>query len=84
MLWQKASATTRATASPVSSRAQDSSVSVRTVVAPSRRRQNDAKSRSPTSEAAATFIASRSRGRGRASTCDRTSGSTSAGSSATR
>ncbi len=48
MLWQNASATTRATAAPVvRSGTRRSSISVRTVVAPSRRRQNAAKSRSP-------------------------------------
>ena len=64
---------------PVSSRAQDSCSSVRIVVAPSRCLQNDAKSWRPTSSAEAAFMASRSSGRGQASTCARVSGSSAAG-----
>ena len=84
MLWQKASATTQATATPLSSRCQSRRRSARTVVAPSLRRQKAAKSCSPVSVPAAAFIAARSSPRG----CHRVSclrsGSAAAGSSQTR
>ena len=84
MWWQNASARTVATASPLGVRPQDSSCSTLTVVAPSRCLQNDAKSCCPRRSIAASFIRATSNGRGQASTCPRTSGSTAAGESATR
>ena len=54
---------------PAASRDHASSCRVRIVVAPSRCLQNDAKSCSPSSACDAWFIASRSSGRGQASTC---------------
>ncbi len=86
MLWQNASATTLAIAMPYSSRCHASRRSARTVVAPSRRRQNAAKSCSPSRSAAAVFIASMSSGSGGKyqTVRRRSTGSASAGSSHTR
>ena len=84
MLWQNASALTVATATPSGSRTHSRSSSVRIVVAPSRRRQDEAKSCSPRKRSAASFIASRSSGFDQVSTWLRVSGSTVSGSSAIR
>ena len=59
--WQNASARTVAASTPSSSRLHEKSSRVRTVVAPSRCLGNAAKSRSPTSDRAASSIASASR-----------------------
>ncbi len=84
MLWQNASAITQPTATPSASRCQSRRRSARTVVAPSRRRQKAAKSCSPSSRDAASFIAARSSGRGFQSVSCLRSGSALAGSSQIR
>ena len=84
MLWQNASATTVATATPSRSRCQSRRRSARTVVAPGLRRQKAAKSCSPSTERAASFMAATSSRRKNHSVSCLRSGSARAGSSHTR
>ncbi len=84
MLWQKASARTVASRTPSARRVQKSCCISRIVVAPSRFLQYAAKSCSPSSPSAASFIASRSSGLSCHSTWPRSSGSTPPAWSATR
>jgi hypothetical protein len=84
MLWQNASATTAATAMPSASRCHSRRRSVLMVVAPGLRRQKAAKSCSPRTERAASFIAATSSRRNHHSVSCLRSGSARAGSSHTR
>ena len=84
MLWQNASATTVATAMPSPSRCNSRRRSVLMVVAPGLRRQNAAKSCSPRTGRAASFMAATSSRRKNHSVSCLRSGSARAGSSHTR